>query len=108
MAQAQIILTPQQQRAIPILALQSARRTVRAQLQRKGIKLSLTTAATITALAEDYALAHRAELLPQAIALAQRIYPTPVHHSEHSNRKRSPAAQGLPLCETHVQNGSAE
>jgi hypothetical protein len=77
MAQAQIILSPKQRQAISILAMQAARREVRAQLQRKGVRVSLTTAATITRLAEDYALEHRDELLPQAIALAQRIYPTP-------------------------------
>jgi hypothetical protein len=101
-------LTPRQKSAVPVLALQRAREAVKAQLQRKGIKLSLTPAAQITRLAEEYALAYRDELLPEAILRAQRIYPTPVQNLGISRRKRRPDPKAELLCTSQVQNGSAE
>ena len=70
-------LTAKQQFAVPILAMQAARNAVKRKLQAQGIGVSLTPAAPITRLAEDYAITHRDELLPQAILRAQQIYPSP-------------------------------
>ena len=80
-------LTPKQQRAIPILAMQAARHAVLRKLQAQGRKPSLMSAGEITRLAESYALEHRAELLPQAIARAQRIYPVQNLGIEHRRRR---------------------
>jgi hypothetical protein len=78
MANASLLqLTLKQQRAIPTVAMQRARDAVKRKLQAQGIKVSLTPAAHITRLAEDYALEHRDELLPQAIRREQQIYFTP-------------------------------
>jgi hypothetical protein len=101
-------LTPKQQSAIPTLALQAARRVVKRKLQAQGRKLSLICAAEITRLAEDYALEHRDELLPQAIALAQRIYPIPVHQLGIEHRQRRPDPQAELLCKSQVQNATLE
>jgi hypothetical protein len=101
-------LTRKQQSAVPILALQRAKEAVKRKLQAQGIKVSLTPAAQITRLAEDYALEHRDELLPQAIALARRIYPTPVQNSQHSFKRRRPDPQAELLCANQVRNGGAE
>jgi hypothetical protein len=70
-------LTPRQQSAVPILALQRAREAVKRKLQAQGRKPSLICAGEITRLAESYVIEHRDELLPDAIARAVRIWPTP-------------------------------
>jgi hypothetical protein len=101
-------LTPRQQSAIPVLALQSARHEVKRRLQAQGRKPSLICAAEITRLAESYAQEHRAELLPQAIRRAQQIYPTPVRNSQHSFRKRRPDPKAELLCASQVRNGAEQ
>jgi hypothetical protein len=99
-------LTPRQQSAVPVLALQRARAAVQRRLQAQGRKVSLTPAAEVTRLAEEYALEHRAELLPQAIAMAQRIYPTPVRNSQHSFKKRRLDPQAELLCASQVRKSA--
>jgi hypothetical protein len=87
--------------------MQRAREAVKRKLQAQGIKVSLTPAAEITRLAEDYALAHRDELLHEAILRAQQIYP-PLQNLGIEHRRRRPGNHGLLVCKSQVRNGSAE
>jgi hypothetical protein len=104
MAQAPLSLSIRQRQAIPVLALQSARRAVKRKLQAQGIKLALVPAAQITRLAEEYAAANRASLVAEAARLAVRIFPArppngevfgKIRETEHSHSCGMANTQGI-------------
>ena len=58
--------------AAHVLSMLRARQHVKAELQRRGEKVSHYAAREITALASEYLAEHRAELLPDAIKTTER------------------------------------
>jgi hypothetical protein len=93
-------LTPRQQHAAIVFAGQAAQRVVRAQLRRRGQKLSLTPYAEIAKLSESYLAEHRAELFAQA-ALSPLV-----QNLRDTHKRRRPDPQRELLCRTHVQNSA--
>jgi len=59
--------------AAALLAQMRARKEVKAELQRKGEKVSHYSAREITQLAQQWFDAHRAELMPQCIEKAKAM-----------------------------------
>ena len=92
-------MTPLAQVAARVLAQQSALKAVRQRIKREGRIKEPLAFATLTRLAYEWLDAHP-ELLVAAAA-----DPIVVQLSQVSNRKRRPAAQGLPLCKSHERNG---
>jgi len=58
--------------AAVVLAQLQARRAIKQQLQRQGVKVAHLAAREITALASEYLAAHREELMPSAIEMIER------------------------------------
>ena len=91
-------LTPRQKIAATVLAEQAARRIVTRQLERQGCKPSRIPYAEVRQMWEAYLDEHR-ELYAQA-ALSPIVQELGIEH-----RRRRPAAQGLLVCKSQVQNG---
>jgi hypothetical protein len=58
--------------AAHVLAQLRARQAVKDQLRRRGEKIAHSSARDISVMAQDYLLAHRSELMPDAIATITR------------------------------------
>jgi hypothetical protein len=96
-------MTPLAQHAAVILAQLAAQREVRRRIQREGrVPLSTLSHATISRLANDLV-----EACPRLIVEAAAD-PIVVQMSQVTHRKRSPAAQGLPVCKSHERNGGPQ
>ena len=83
-----------------VLARLAAQKEVRQRIKKSGGNLSLIPYARLTRLANEWLEAHP-ELIAEALA-----DPIVVQMSQVSNRKRRPAAQGLPLCKSQVQKSA--
>jgi hypothetical protein len=91
------------QHAAVILARQAARRIIVRKIRAEGrIKLGSLSHAVLSRLA--------IELVEQCPGLVAEALADPivVQMSQVSNRKRRPAAQGLPLCKTQERNGGPQ
>jgi hypothetical protein len=88
------------QHAAVILARQSAMREVKRRRQKQGIEGSLPFS-RLSRLAKEW-LEDHPQLLAEAAASPI------VQELALPHRKRRPAAQGLPLCRTQVQNGGPQ
>ena len=90
-------LLAERQHAAVILARQAALREVKRRRQKRGLRETLPYA-VLSRLANEWLDQH-----PELIDLTDPIV---VQMSQVSNRKRKPAAQGLPVCKSQERNGA--
>ena len=84
---------------IAFVARREAREIVKRKLKAQGVKLSLTSAMTITQLANAHLRRHAAELLAAAEASGA------VRNLRVAHERRAVDAQAELLCTSQVQNG---
>jgi hypothetical protein len=122
MIEANSILAPAPSRVIAVFARQAAINAVKRQIQDQGRKVSQFKKREIDLLAEEYIVAHRAELLARTWEIVRtdrellRFYEKEQRerqrwlerNSKHLSNSQSRGSQGLPLNESHAQIGDVK
>jgi hypothetical protein len=103
--------------AVACLARQQAIKAVKHQLRARGLKVYSFAHREIIVLANEYAEAHRAELIEEAKPIVEQwrregFFGKPAARDAHNlrvmSKEEKPALQGLLLNETHAENGAAK